>query len=182
MRCPLACIADVWVSYTHLSRSQHRAPHITQARATQARYTCVPSPRVTFRCMFPCRRRLLRALVCSSHSLSLKRKKECSQSNKAPFQMTNSCLFFLLNIYIYSPTCLHWSSFSYSGALFWNSLPPDIRNIKSIGQFKKEINRLQCISVIGFPLGNFVNQWKGWIFIKYFNHKIVTICWRFYRV
>ena len=95
------------VSYTHLSRSQHRATHITQARVTQARYTCVSSPRVTFRCMFPRRRRLLRALVCSSHSLSLKRKKECSQSNKAPFQMTNSCLFFLFNIYIYSPTCLH---------------------------------------------------------------------------
>ena len=32
-------------------------------------------------------------------------------------------------------------SFGYSGALVWNSLPKNIRAIKSIGQFKKEINR-----------------------------------------
>ena len=31
-------------------------------------------------------------------------------------------------------------SFSYSGALLWNSLPESIRAIRSIGQFKKEIN------------------------------------------
>ena len=32
-------------------------------------------------------------------------------------------------------------SFGYSGALLWNSLPENIRAIRSIGQFKKEINR-----------------------------------------
>ena len=32
-------------------------------------------------------------------------------------------------------------SFGYSGALLWNSLPESIRTIRSIGQFKKEINR-----------------------------------------
>ena len=32
-------------------------------------------------------------------------------------------------------------SFSYSGALLWNSLPESIRAIRSIRQFKKEINR-----------------------------------------
>ena len=32
-------------------------------------------------------------------------------------------------------------SFGYSGALLWNSLPESIRAIRSIGQFKKEINR-----------------------------------------
>ena len=32
-------------------------------------------------------------------------------------------------------------SFGYSGALLWNSLPENIRAIKSIGQFKNEINR-----------------------------------------
>ena len=32
-------------------------------------------------------------------------------------------------------------SFGYSGALLWNSLPEDIRAIRSIGHFKKEINR-----------------------------------------
>ena len=32
-------------------------------------------------------------------------------------------------------------SFSYSGALQWNSLPESIRAIRSIGQFKKEISR-----------------------------------------
>ena len=32
-------------------------------------------------------------------------------------------------------------SFDYSGALLWNSLPENIRAIRSIGQFKKEINR-----------------------------------------
>ena len=32
-------------------------------------------------------------------------------------------------------------SFGYRGALLWNSLPEDIRAIRSIGQFKKEINR-----------------------------------------
>ena len=31
-------------------------------------------------------------------------------------------------------------SFGYSGALLWNSLPESIRAIRSIGQFKKEIN------------------------------------------
>jgi len=31
-------------------------------------------------------------------------------------------------------------SFGYSGALLWNSLPENIRAIRSIGQFKKEIN------------------------------------------
>ena len=31
--------------------------------------------------------------------------------------------------------------FGYSGALLWNSLPESIRAIRSIGQFKKEINR-----------------------------------------
>ena len=31
-------------------------------------------------------------------------------------------------------------SFGYSGALLWNSLPENIRVIRSIGQFKKEIN------------------------------------------
>ena len=32
-------------------------------------------------------------------------------------------------------------SFGYSGTLLWNSLPENIRAIRSIGQFKKEINR-----------------------------------------
>ena len=32
-------------------------------------------------------------------------------------------------------------SFGYSGALLWNSLPENIREIRSIGQFKKEIKR-----------------------------------------
>ena len=32
-------------------------------------------------------------------------------------------------------------SFGYSGSLLWNSLPENIRAIRSIGQFKKEINR-----------------------------------------
>ena len=32
-------------------------------------------------------------------------------------------------------------SFGYRGALLWNSLPESIRAIRSIGQFKKEINR-----------------------------------------
>ncbi|CAH3156185.1 unnamed protein product, partial [Pocillopora meandrina] len=32
-------------------------------------------------------------------------------------------------------------SFGYSGALLWNSLPENIRAIRSIWQFKKEINR-----------------------------------------
>ena len=32
-------------------------------------------------------------------------------------------------------------SFSYSGALLWNSLPESIRTIRSTEQFKKEINR-----------------------------------------
>ena len=32
-------------------------------------------------------------------------------------------------------------SFGYSGALLWNYLPENIRAIRSIGQFKKEINR-----------------------------------------
>ena len=32
-------------------------------------------------------------------------------------------------------------SFGYSGPLLWNSLPENIRAIRSIGQFKKEINR-----------------------------------------
>ena len=32
-------------------------------------------------------------------------------------------------------------SFGYSGALLWNSLPENIRAIRSIGQIKKEINR-----------------------------------------
>ena len=32
-------------------------------------------------------------------------------------------------------------SFGYSGALLWNSLPENIKTIRSIGQFKKEINR-----------------------------------------
>ena len=32
-------------------------------------------------------------------------------------------------------------SFDHSGALLWNSLPENIRAIRSIGQFKKEINR-----------------------------------------
>ena len=31
-------------------------------------------------------------------------------------------------------------SFGYSGALLWNSLPENIRTIRSIGQFKKEID------------------------------------------
>ena len=31
-------------------------------------------------------------------------------------------------------------SFGYSGALLWNSLPENIRAIRSIRQFKKEIN------------------------------------------
>ena len=33
------------------------------------------------------------------------------------------------------------SSFGYSGALLWNFPPEDIRTFRSIGQFKKEINR-----------------------------------------
>ena len=41
------------------------------------------------------------------------------------------------------------SSFGYTGALLWNSLPENIRAIKSIGQFKKDINR---------ALGSLVNQ------------------------
>ena len=32
-------------------------------------------------------------------------------------------------------------SFGYSGALLWNSPPENIRAIRSIGQFKKKINR-----------------------------------------
>ena len=32
-------------------------------------------------------------------------------------------------------------SFGYSGALLWNSLPENIRAIRSFGLFKKEINR-----------------------------------------
>ena len=32
-------------------------------------------------------------------------------------------------------------SFGYCGALLWNFLPENIRAIRSIGQFKKEINR-----------------------------------------
>jgi len=32
-------------------------------------------------------------------------------------------------------------SFGYSGALLWNSLPENIRAIRSIGQFQKEISR-----------------------------------------
>ena len=32
-------------------------------------------------------------------------------------------------------------SFGYSSALLWNSLPENIRAIRSIGQFKKESNR-----------------------------------------
>ena len=32
-------------------------------------------------------------------------------------------------------------SFGYSGALLWNSLPKNIRAIRSIGQFMKKINR-----------------------------------------
>ena len=32
-------------------------------------------------------------------------------------------------------------SLGYSGALLWNSLLEDVRAIRSIGQFKKEINR-----------------------------------------
>ena len=31
-------------------------------------------------------------------------------------------------------------NFGYSGALLWNSLPESIRVIRSLGQFKKEIN------------------------------------------
>ena len=38
-------------------------------------------------------------------------------------------------------------SFSYSGAQLWNSLPQDVRNIKSIGQLRREINRLFQSSV-----------------------------------
>ena len=34
----------------------------------------------------------------------------------------------------------HWERDCYSGALLWNSLPESIRAIRSIGQFKKEIN------------------------------------------
>ena len=33
-------------------------------------------------------------------------------------------------------------SFSYSRAQLWNSIPQDVGNIKSVGQFKREINRL----------------------------------------
>ena len=36
---------------------------------------------------------------------------------------------------------LKWS-FSYSGALFWNSLPDNVREIKSIRKFKEQINHL----------------------------------------
>ena len=36
---------------------------------------------------------------------------------------------------------LKWS-FSYSGALFWNSLPENVREIKSIRKFKEQINHL----------------------------------------
>jgi len=32
-------------------------------------------------------------------------------------------------------------SFGYSGTLLWNSLPENIRAMRSIGQLKKEINR-----------------------------------------
>ena len=31
-------------------------------------------------------------------------------------------------------------TFGYSGALLWNSLPENIKAIRSIGQFKKKIN------------------------------------------
>ena len=33
-------------------------------------------------------------------------------------------------------------SFSYSGALLWNSLPVNLRKIDSLGRFKREIDRL----------------------------------------
>ena len=33
-------------------------------------------------------------------------------------------------------------SFSYSGALLWNSIPENVRTIKSIGQFKQEIQQI----------------------------------------
>jgi len=39
------------------------------------------------------------------------------------------------------PTDYCKRSFGYSGALLWNSLPENIRAMRSIGQFKKEINR-----------------------------------------
>ena len=39
------------------------------------------------------------------------------------------------------PTDYLKRSFGCSGALLWNSLPENIRAIRSIGQFKKEINR-----------------------------------------
>ena len=32
------------------------------------------------------------------------------------------------------------NSFSYNGATLWNSLPCDIRNIESLGVFKRKIN------------------------------------------
>ena len=32
--------------------------------------------------------------------------------------------------------------FSYSGALLWNSLPENIRKVKSIAKFKTQINRV----------------------------------------
>ena len=33
-------------------------------------------------------------------------------------------------------------SFSYSGALLWNSLPENVREIKSVSKFKEQINHL----------------------------------------
>ena len=33
-------------------------------------------------------------------------------------------------------------SFSYSGALLWNSLPENVREIKSVRKFKEQINHL----------------------------------------
>ena len=47
-------------------------------------------------------------------------------------------------------------SFGYSGALLWNSPPEGIRAIRSIGQFKKEINR--AIETFSSLLDNLVNQ------------------------
>ena len=33
-------------------------------------------------------------------------------------------------------------SFSYSGAMIWNDLPQNIRNIESLNSFKREINKM----------------------------------------
>ena len=36
--------------------------------------------------------------------------------------------------------------FSYSGACLWNNLPQDLKSVRSIGQFKRGIEKVSAIS------------------------------------